>query len=168
MAAYLVEAKAVPPEPFRMVHPYQVMTLSRRIDAPPTEVYQRLIDLPARMQWIDGIKSLEFRDQHPNHLGKRHRYVRSSNDPEVVTSDVKISPSAMELWETDVRKMSALRYLIEPTPVDATQLTLEIYVPNNILLRMMFKLLMRKKLEPFFRTSLDNLANLLEGSHVAA
>lgn len=168
MDAYLGEAKAVPPEPFRLARPYQMMTLSRRIDAPPTEVYQRLIDLPARMQWIDGIKSLEFRDPHPNHLGKRHRYVRSGDDPEVVTSDVKISPSAMELWETDVRKTSALRYLIEPAPIDATQLTLEIYVPDNILLRMMFKLLMRKKLEPFFRASLDNLAKLFEGPRVAA
>jgi hypothetical protein len=42
-----------------------------------------LIDLPARMQWIDGIKSLEFRDQDPNQLGKRHCCVRSGDDPEV-------------------------------------------------------------------------------------
>lgn len=168
MTAYMAEVKARPPSPFRLEHPYQVMTLSRQIDAPPTEVYQQLIDLPARMRWIDGIKSVEFRDESPNHLGKHHRYVRSGNDPEVVTSEVRISPSAMELWETDVRKMSALRYLMEPALLDATRLTLEFYVPNNILLRMVFKLLLRKKLEPFFRTSLDNLANFIEGSRVVA
>ena len=46
----------------------------------------------------------------------------------------------MELWETDVRKTSALRYLIAPAPADATLLTLEVYVPDSILRRMMFKL----------------------------
>jgi hypothetical protein len=74
----------------------------------------------------------------------------------------------MEFWETGVKKMSALRYLMEPAPVDATLLTLEIYVHNNTLLRRMFKLVIRKKLEAFFRTSLDNLAVFVEGSRIAA
>ena len=168
MAAYLVEATVEPPEPFRMANPRLVMALSRRIAAPASEVYQRLIDLPARMQWIDGIKSLEFRDQLPNRIGKHHRCVRSGNDPEVVTSDVKVGPSGTELWETEVSKTSALRYLIEPVPVAATLLTLEVYVPDSIVPRLMFKLVVRKKLEPIFRSSLDNLARLVEGSRIAA
>jgi hypothetical protein len=162
MAEYLVEAKAMPPAPFKLEHPVRVMQLSRTINAPPSEVYQRLIDLPARMQWIDGIKGLEFRDESPNQIGKRHRCVRGGDDPEVVTSDVKVSPTSMEFWETDVKKMGAARYLVEPAPAGGTQLTLEFYLRNNLLLRLAFKLLMLRKMEPAFRRSLDKLAATLE------
>ncbi|OUM02668.1 DUF2652 domain-containing protein [Variovorax sp. JS1663] len=166
MAGYLVEAKVEPPEPFRLADPRRAMALSRRIEAPASEVYQCLIDLPARTRWIDGVERLELRDPRPNHIGQRHRCV-GSHYPEVVTSEVKVGPSGTELWETEVGKRSALRYLIEPVPVNATQLTLEVYLPDGILPRLMFRLSMQKTLEPFFRTSLDNFSRLLEGARVA-
>ena len=60
-----------------------------------------------------------------------HRYVRGGNEPEVVTSDVRISPPVMKLWETDVKRTSALRCLIEAAPIEPPLLTLEIYVQND-------------------------------------
>ena len=168
MTSYLTQVKVVAPQPFRIEHPHPVLKLSRNIDAAPLDVYQRLIDLPARMQWIDGIQGLEFRDQDQNRLGTRHRCVRDSGSPEVVTSDVKIGPSAMEFWEVDVKKMSALRYLVEPAPGDATLLTFEVYLRNNLALRWVFQWFIRKKLEQFLRASIDNLARVLEGTRSVA
>jgi hypothetical protein len=158
LAGYLDEIKVQPPAPFRLANPLQVMRVACHIDAPAELVYQTAIDLPARMRWIDGIKSIEFRDDSPNRIGKVHRCVRGGNDPEVMTSDVRVSDTTMEFWETDVKKMGACRYLLTKAPDNTTDLALEFYVRGNIVVRLVFKLLMERKLKPAFERSIANLA----------
>lgn len=160
---FLPEVRVDPPPPLGLQDPVKVMTLSQHIEAPAEDVYQVLIDLPARMKWIEGIKSLEFRDQMPNHIGKTHRCVRDGDDPEVVTSDVKVSPTSMELWETDLKRMGACRYLLTKAPGNATDISLEFHVRRNPFIRLMFKAMMERKLKAGFEKSLRNLAALCEG-----
>jgi uncharacterized membrane protein len=164
LASYLGEVDVEPPSPFTLKNPVKVMSLSQHIDAPAEAVYQVLIDLPARMKWIEGIKALEFRDQQSNHIGKVHRCVRDGNDPEVVTSDVKIGPNSMELWETDLKKMGACKYLVTKAPGNATEMALEFFVRGNPIVRLVFKALMERKLRSGFEKSLRNLAALCEGA----
>ena len=162
LACFLPEVDVAPPSPFGLERPVKVMTLSQHIGAPAEAVYQLLIDLPARMKWIDGIKRLESRDDEPNHIGKVHRCVRDGQDPELVTSEVKVGPNSMELWETDVKKMAACRYLLTKAPSNATELALEFFVRRNPIVRLMFKALLERKLRVGFAKSLANLAALCE------
>jgi len=162
LAGFLDEVKVQPPAPFRLRKPLQVMQIVRHVNAPAEKVYQLLIDLPARMRWIDGAKSIEFRDDSANHVGKIHRCVRDGNDPEVVTSDVRISDTAMEFWETDVKKTGACRFLLTKTPQDTTEIALEFYVRNNAIARLVFRMLLERKLKLGFERSLANLAAVCE------
>jgi hypothetical protein len=166
LACYLPEVDVSPPSPFSLKEPVKVMEVSQHVEAPAESVYQVLIDLPARMKWIEGIKRLEFRDEHPNHIGKVHRCVRDGNDPEVVTSDVKVGPTSMELWETDVKKMAACRYLLTKAPGNATDIAIEFFVRGNVIVRLVFKALMERKLRTAFAKSLRNLAALCEADAV--
>ena len=163
LGKYRDEVKVEPPPPFRVENPHQVMELSRRINAPALLVFQTLIDLPGRMKWIDGIKEVQLRDNNPNHIGTRHKCVREGGgDPELVTSDVKISDAAMEFWETDVKKMATCRYLVQKTPDGATDLVVQFFVRGNFVIKLMFKTLMEKKVRTGFERSLGNLATLCE------
>ncbi len=164
LAGYLNEVRVEPPLPFTLKHPVKLMQLGRHIDAPAEQVFQVLIDLPARMRWIDGVKAIEMRDEQPNHIGKTHRCVRDAGDPELVTSDVKIGDTTMELWETDVKKMGACRYLLTKLPDGTTELTLEFFVRGSILVRLMFKALLQRKLMRGFDRSLENLAALCKNA----
>ena len=162
LARYMDDVKVEPPPPFALPSPVRVMEISRRINAPAERVFQLLIDLPGRMKWIDGIKTVEFRDDLPNQIGKQHRCVREGKDPEVVTSEVRITDVTMEFWETDIKKMGALRYLLRRAAADTTDASLEFFVRGNILVRLLFKALLERKLKRAFERSLANLAALCE------
>ena len=164
LACYHAEVRLVPEPRFALDRPVSVMRIARRVQAPAERIYQLLIDLPARMQWIDGVKTIEYRDDQPNHVGKVHRCVRGGGDPEVVTSHVQVSERTMELWETDVEKRGACRYLLTRLPDGATELALEFFVRGSLLMRLMFKALLERRLKAGFERSLANLARLCEGA----
>ena len=58
--------------------------------------------------------------------------------------------------------MSACRYLLTRVPGDKADLAVELYVRDNLIIRLMFRMLMEKKLKASFERSMANLAALCE------
>lgn len=162
LTPYKAQVSVEPPLPFKLASPRQVMQISQHVKAPMRAVFQALIDLPGRMNWIAGVKKVELHDERPNQIGTRHRCIRDGGDPEIVTSDVKVTETTMELWETDVHKLGAARFLLSKAGGDTTDIALEFYVRGNVLVRLLFKLAMEKKLKAGFEKSLLNLAGVCE------
>lgn len=162
LADYLSEVSVKPPKPFGIDRRRYLMHMSCTIKASPADVYQTLIDLPARMQWEEGIKDIEIRDQGPNQIGKVHRCVRGSHDPNLVTSDVKITATTMEFWETDTRKMGTARYLVERESDESARLTFEFYCRDSIWVRLLFKLVYVPQMERVLGKALVKLTALVE------
>ncbi|HVY04628.1 MAG TPA: DUF2652 domain-containing protein [Burkholderiales bacterium] len=162
LEGYRAEIHVAPPAPGGMTNPRRMATLTRTIDAPIEEVYQRIIDLPGRLDWIEGATRVDMSGDRENRIGKTHRCMRGEEGVELMTTEVKVSESTMELWETDLKKIMACRYFLTRTPGNATELALELYVRDNLFFRLMFRLLLQKKLTAFFDKSLDNLCGLFE------
>jgi hypothetical protein len=158
------EVKVQPPEPFVVKNPCTVMEVSRRIDAPAAVVFETLTDLPGRMKWVDGIRRVELHDDRPNRIGAVHRCVLSGGDLDLVTSDVRITDQTMEYAETDIRRMTSCRYLLQKTPAGGTDLAMQFLVRGNFVVKLMFKTFREKKLRAGFEKSLANLAALCEQS----
>ena len=76
---YKAEVKVDPPAPARLKNPRKMTEISRQVDAPIELIYQRLIDLPGRMNWMDAISKVEMSDDLPNQIGKVHRCVRGDD-----------------------------------------------------------------------------------------
>ena len=166
---YLSEVRVDPPKPFSLENPVRVLHLEQRIDAPADRVYQLLIDLPARMKWVAGIKSVQMPNDEPNHIGKVHRCVSDGGgDPELVTSAIEVRPDTMALWETDVGKRAACRYLVTRLPGAASEVTVEFYVQGNALMRLLFRALAQRKLAARFGQSLRKLASICEAAPAGA
>ncbi len=159
---YRNEVKVDPPVPAGLKNPRKMTQLTRRIDAPIEQVYQRLIDLPGRTNWIEGATKVEMSDDQPNQIGKTHRCVRGDEGIALMTTDVKISDTTMELWETDLKKISACRYLLTRVPGGKADVAVELFVRDNPIVRMIFRVLMEKKLKVFFENSIANLGKLCE------
>jgi len=163
---YKGEVKVDPPSPAKLKNPRKMTELHQKVDAPIEFVYQRLIDLPGRMNWIEGVTKVEMVDDLPNQIGKTHRCVVGDNDGiAVMTTEVKVSDTTMEIWETDHKQMSACRYLLTRVPGDKADLAVELYVRDNVIVRLMYKLLMEKKLRPFFEKSIANLGAFCEKTY---
>jgi hypothetical protein len=160
--AYRGEVKVDPPMPERLKNPRRVTQVIRRIHAPIERVYQRLIDLPGRMNWIDGISKVEISADPSNRIGKTHRCVRGNEGVEVMTTEVKVTDTTMELWETDLKQTSACRYLLTRTPDGKADIAVEFYVRDNPIVRLIFRALMEKKLKAMFEKSIANLGALCE------
>jgi carbon monoxide dehydrogenase subunit G len=157
LGQYREEVHVEPPPPFKLKNPAKVMELSAQLDIPMKSLFQMLIDLPFRKEWIDGVKEVRVSDGKPNHLGTVHCCVRGKADPDMVTSEVKATEAAMEFWETDVKKMAACRYALEKISDRSTKVLLEFFVRGNPLMKMMFKMMMQKKLRENIEKSLENL-----------
>ena len=162
LTPYKSQVSVEPPVPFRLASPQQVMRIPQHIAAPMQAVFQSLIDLPGRMNWMAGAKRVDVADGRPNHIGTKHRCVRDGGDPEVVTSEVSITDTSMEVWETDVRKLGAARFVLNKAHGDTTDVMIEFYVRNNLLVKWLFRLALAKKLRRGFEQSLANLAALCE------
>ena len=160
--SYRDEIKVEPPVPAGIKNPRKMTQLSRQINAPVERVYQRLIDLPGRMHWIDGATKVEMSDDQPNHIGKTHRCVRGDEGIALTTTEVKVTDTTMELWETDLKQTSACRYVLTRAPGGKTDLAVELYVRDNPIVRLIFRALMEKKLKVFFEKSIANLGELCE------
>jgi hypothetical protein len=161
LEGYLDEVKVDPPAPAGLKKPRRMAHLNRIIDAPMEQIYQQLIDLPARINWIDGATRVEMSGEK-NYVGQTHRCVRGEEGVALTTTEVKVTDSTMELWETDLKKTSACRYLLTRLPDGKTDLAVELYVQDNPIVRTIFRLLMQKKLTAFFTNSIANLGALCE------
>ena len=129
---------------------------------PSSASIRRLIDLPGRINWIEGATKVEMSNDEPNQIGKTHRCVRGEEGVELMTTEVKVSDTTMELWETDLKKISACRYLLTRVPGGKADVAVELYVRTIPIVRMIFRVLMEKKLKVFFEKSIANLGELCE------
>ena len=68
----------------------------------------------------------------------------------------------MELWETDLKKMMACRYLLTRARGDKTDIAVEFFVRDNPIVRTIFRVLLEKKLKASFAKSIANLGELCE------
>jgi len=68
----------------------------------------------------------------------------------------------MEIWETDLKKTSSCRYLLTRVPGGKADLAVELFVRDNPIIRLIFRVLMEKKLKAFFEKSIANLGALCE------
>jgi hypothetical protein len=159
---YREEIRFDPPLPVRLKNPRKMAQVGRRVAAPMERIYQRLIDLPGRIGWIDRITRVEMSDELPNHIGKTHRCVRGEEGTALMTTEIKVSENTMELWETDLKKLTACRYLLSRAPGDKADVAVELYVRDNPILRLVFRVLLQRKLTTMFGKSIANLAALCE------
>ena len=71
--------------------------------------------------------------------------MRSGNDTIVVmTTEIKYSDTTMELWETDLKTISACRYLLTRAPGGKTDLAVEFFVRDIPIVRMIFRALISR------------------------
>lgn len=137
--------------------------LERDIAAPMELVFEVVADLPARRHWIEGARRVELTDRGPNRLGMRHRCVVDATSPEVVTSEIVHAEGSIRFAETDTRGTGSAVWIFRRQGESRTRVTVEFLVRDSLPVRLLFALVLRRKLEALFRRSLDNLARYCAG-----
>ncbi len=133
-----------------------------RVHAPLNLVFEVATDLPKRLHWMQGAKKVEMLNDQVNRLGTKHRCIVDKNSPVMVTSGSSRDNNAITLTETDEKKTMCSVYTFRDEGEGKTHLRIDGFVKNNPVLRILFSLLLKKKLTNWFRASGENLKRYCE------
>jgi hypothetical protein len=130
----------------------------RVVEAPMDFVFEVVADLEARSHWIHNAKRIELPDRGINRVGTRHRCVVDATSPVVVTSSITHAEHSITFTETDEKRMGCAVFRFDREGDAQTHVRVDFLVRNSFPVRMLFGLVLRKKLATMFRISLENLA----------
>ncbi len=140
----------------------QVFSINQEIRAPLQLVVDVATDLPQRLYWMQGAKRVEMRDHQPNHVGTKHRCVIDENSPVMVTTKYEETGSTVTLTETDEKRTMCSVYTFRRDGENNTTVQIDGFIKNNVLLKTLFALLLRRKLTTLFQRSAENLKHYCE------
>ncbi|MFC2085656.1 DUF2652 domain-containing protein [Bacteroidota bacterium] len=139
-----------------------VFSSERRVSAPMELVFDVATDLPARLNWMLGAKDVELLNHQVDRVGTKHRCIVDENSPVMVTSGSSRDDGVITLSETDEKRTMCSVYTFQKEGEDQTLLRIDGFVKNNLILRIMFSLLLKKKLTQWFQISGDRLKEYCE------
>ena len=132
------------------------------VKAPMDFVFEVVTDLTKRHEWMAGVKSVELRNPGLNRIGTQHRCVIDPTSPVMVTSAIAHEQNSITFTETDDKKMSCAVYTFHREGGTQTRVRIDGLIRNALLPRILFALVLKKKLATLFGKSLDKLSHYCE------
>ncbi len=143
----------------------RVFSFEQEINAPLNLVFEVASDLPARLQWMEGAQDVELLNHHLNRLGTKHRCVIDKTSPIMVTSGGTRAHDTIAFTETDEKKNMCTVFTLRQHHKGQTHVTIDGFLKDNLILRILFALLLKKKLTNLFRDSGAKLKQYCEKLH---
>jgi hypothetical protein len=123
------------------------MKYSIEINSPMDIVYDALIDLKQRVQWMAGLKAVKIKDESLNRMNKICTSLECAMEHEkctLQTSGVEFGERLAQLSETYLEHPMTFDYEVEEMD-GKTRLQLECHSALSLPMRWMFNLFMKKK-----------------------
>lgn len=135
------------------------------IDAPMDLVFGVASDLPLRLHWMEGDQRVDMLNDSFNRIGTQHRCVIDENSPVMVTTGYSRDENTITLTETDEKRVMCSVYTFRQDGPERTHLRVDGLHKKGFVLRIMFSLLLKKKLIRLFQESAANLKRYCEANH---
>jgi hypothetical protein len=126
-----------------------------------------VVDFHTRKLWNSYIKDIDQVSSTLPQLGTTHRCLLEKGHSIMYTSSYSYEPAntytpeKIEYSETDEKKTNAVYFTFNKISDTRSGLTAEVYLKNNPVTLLLFRLMMKKKMEKIFRQSLKNLEKFL-------
>jgi Protein of unknown function (DUF2652) len=140
----------------------QVFSFEQDISVPLDLVFELVSDLPTRLKWMQGAKKVELVNHQLNRLGTKHRCIVDKNSPVMVTTRSNRSDDTITLTETDENRKMCTVYTLRRQHKSQTRVRVDGFVRDSLILRILFTLLLKKKISNLFRVSSNNLKRYCE------
>jgi len=135
----------------------KVISVSREYEAAIIPLFHATGDFSYRSQWQVGVKAVEEVSHFLPRVGMRCRCLQENGESFIYASSYSFSTERIEFSETDEQQDSTRYYTLEKIDEHITRLTIDHYLPKNLLGEWVFKLKRKKKLESELQQSLINL-----------
>ena len=140
----------------------KMISHSKEYDANIIALFHAAGDFAYRRWWKTGVKAVEEVSHFLPRVGMRCRCLMENGESFIYASSYSFSPERIEFSETDETDNSTTYYTLEKLNDNRTKLTIEYYLPKNILAEILFKLKRKNKLENDLQQSLLNLDSVVK------
>jgi len=156
----------IPPEPppsMELEKKIKCLSISREFDKDIKTLFFVTAHFEFRNQWLEGLKEIDEVEHFLPGVGSKHRCILEKEQIIMITSSLLYEPEKRIVFsETSEKKEHAIYYIIDPLAEERCRLTIELYVPNR-LMKIIFDLFMKKKMEGEMQRSLERLDKLAKG-----
>lgn len=137
----------------------KVLAVSRDYNVDIKTLCYTVVHFEFRHEWQTGIKAIDEVEHFLPGIGSRHRHVLDNGKTELMyISSFDYDPGGKTIFsETNERDKTSLCFVAEKTGEHSSRLTLELYLPPNIIRQVIFNSLEKKKKQQEFRLSLERL-----------
>ena len=135
----------------------KMFSVSREYHAAIIPLFHATGDFSYRSRWQVGVKGIEEVSHFLPRVGMRCRCLLENGESFIYASSYSFTPERIEFSETDEKEDSTRYYTLEKINELTTKLTIDHYLPRNLIAEYLFKLKRKKKLENELQQSLVNL-----------
>jgi hypothetical protein len=140
----------------------KILSETREYDTDIKKLFYTVVHFEFRNQWMEGIRGVDEVEHFLPGVGTRHRCIADLGAMVMYTSDFSYDPEGKIIYsETDEKKLTTTYFILEKTGPRQTRFTIEFYLRNNPVVKLVFGLFMKKKVGRMFRRSLLNLEQLV-------
>jgi len=144
----------------------QVFSFKEEINCPLDMLNDVLSDISLRLQWMQDSKEIVYFGQQLNRVGTKHRCVIDKDSPVMVTSEFSRDSDKIVFAETDKDKKMCSVYTLRKINDERTELDVDGFIKNNLIFKLLFTLLLKKKICTLFEASIKNLKRYSEDLHI--
>jgi len=158
-----------PPLQLEIQDKKKVISLYKEFDTDMLTLLHAVVDFHTRKLWNGYIKDIDqVSDSALPRLGTSHRCLLEKGQSIMYTSSYSYDPpdsyepEKIEYSETDEKKTNAVYFTFKKISESRSSLTADFYLRNNPFTLLMFKLLMKKKMEKTVKQSMEKLAEFVK------
>jgi hypothetical protein len=155
------EILAEPLPPFDFTSKTKVLSQTHEYDTDIITLFHASGSFNYRSRWWDGVKEVEELNHFLPRIGMKCRVILENGESTTFSSSYHYQADRIEFSETDKQNHS-IYYTLQETGKKKTTLTLDYYIPKNMLTEIRFNFSQRKKLEETFSKSMQNLTGLVK------
>jgi hypothetical protein len=118
-------------------------------------------DFNYRHRWMQGVKKVEVMDHKLPRVGMKCRCVLDSGETIIYSSSYRYQADHIEFSETD-ENHQVVCYTLDKIESKKTRLTLDLYIPKNLVHQITYRLLNKRQTITAFQNSMKNLSSLVK------
>ena len=154
----LTEVQLPPPD---LSNKTKMFTVTREFETDMITLFHAVGDFNYRHKWREGVKRVEEVNHFLPRVGMRCKTIMEDGEEYTYSTSYIYGGDKIEFSESDERSDSLVYYTIEKTGKKSSKLTLEYYIKNNLINKLLFNLTKKSSLQGEFERSVTNLDSLV-------
>lgn len=138
----------------------KIFSLTREFDTDIITLFHAVGDFNYRHKWKEGVKRVEEVNHYLPRVGMRCRYIMDDGEVMNYSTSYIYEGDRIEFTESDDKGNNLVYYILEKLGEHRSKLTIEYFIPANIVSRLVFNFKKKQELKGHFERSLANLDTL--------